>query len=144
SYPLMPSLDGCTRLLEAHAEERFSAWDDRLARSSAAAKEFPAVRAVTGGGGATSHDRGKLLLSAAAAGLTGAQLAQYLRENGFELEMACGANALAMTSVCDAPDALDRLAGVLAHLAPAAQPLPPMAAAACGAGERVCGVARAL
>ena len=102
------------------------------------------MRVFTGGDGVFSHDRGKLLLSAATAGLTGAQLAQYLRENGFELEMACGANALAMTSVCDAPDALDRLAGVLARLAPAAQPLLPMPAAACGAGERVCTVARAL
>ena len=144
SYPLMASLDGCTRLLEAHAAEWFAAWNERLARFYAAAKEFPAVRVFTGGDGVFLHDRGKLLLSAATAGLTGAQLAQYLRENGFELEMACGANALAMTSVCDAPDALDRLVGVLARLAPAAQPLPPMAAAACGAGERVCTVARAL
>ena len=55
-----------------------------------------------------AHDAGKLLLQIGAAG------AAYLRENGFEPEMVCGPNVLAMTSPCDAEDALDRLAEVLA------------------------------
>ena len=52
----------------------------------------------------------KILLQIGAAG------AAYLRENGFEPEMVCGPNVLAMTSPCDAEDALDRLADVLARL----------------------------
>ena len=145
SYPLLASLDGCTGLLEANGEAWFAAWDERLARFYAAAKGFSRVRVFTGGEGVFLHDRGKLLLNASAAGLTGAQLAQALREKGFELEMVCGANALAMTSVCDAPGALDRLAGALAEIdrAPGA-PLPAMPAAAWPGAETACAIGDAL
>ena len=45
---------------------------------------------------------------------TGAALARTLREDyGFETEMSCGPNVLAMTSVADGEDALDRLAAAL-------------------------------
>ena len=40
--------------------------------------------------------------------------AAFLRAGGFEPEMVCGQNVLAMTSPCDAEDTLDRLAAVLA------------------------------
>lgn len=43
----------------------------------------------------------------------GAAGAAYLRADGFEPEMVCGPNVLAMTSPCDDADALERLADVL-------------------------------
>ena len=55
-----------------------------------------------------AHDSGKILLQ------IGAEGAAFLRAGGFEPEMVCGPNVLAMTSPCDAEDALDRLAEGLA------------------------------
>ena len=43
----------------------------------------------------------------------GAAGAAYLRADGFEPEMVCGPNVLAMTSPCDDADALERLAKAL-------------------------------
>ena len=60
-----------------------------------------------------AHDSGKILLQ------IGAEGAAFLRAGGFEPEMVCGPNVLAMTSPCDNTHALDRLAEVLhtSHLA---------------------------
>ena len=56
-------------------------------------------------------DAGKLLVRSPH---SGAALARTLREDyGFETEMSCGPNVLAMTSVADDEDALDRLAAAL-------------------------------
>ena len=56
-----------------------------------------------------AHDSGKILLQ------IGAEGAAFLRASGFEPEMVCGPNVLAMTSPCDNTHALDRLAEVLHH-----------------------------
>lgn len=113
SYPLLVSLDGCTGWLAQQGGAAFAAWRARLDRFDAAAKKLQNTRILCCGADAPhpdfyAHDAGKLLLQIGAAG------AAYLRENGFEPEMVCGPNVLAMTSPCDAEDALDRLADVLA------------------------------
>ena len=113
SYPLLVSLDGCTGWLAQQGCAAFAAWRARLDRFDAAAKKLQNTRILCCGADAPhpdfyAHDAGKLLLQIGAAG------AAYLRENGFEPEMVCGPNVLAMTSPCDAEDALDRLADVLA------------------------------
>ena len=54
-----------------------------------------------------AHDSGKILLQ------IGTDGAAFLRAAGFEPEMVCGPNVLAMTSPCDNAHALDRLAEVL-------------------------------
>lgn len=113
SYPLLVSLDGCTGWLAQQGRAAFAAWRARLDRFDAAAKKLRNTRILCCGADAPhpdffAHDAGKLLLQIGAAG------AAYLRENGFEPEMVCGPNVLAMTSPCDAEDALDRLADVLA------------------------------
>lgn len=113
SYPLLVSLDGCTGWLAQQGCAAFAAWRARLDRFDAAAKKLQNTRILCCGADAPhpdffAHDAGKLLLQIGAAG------AAYLRENGFEPEMVCGPNVLAMTSPCDAEDALDRLAEVLA------------------------------
>lgn len=143
SYPLLASLDGCRALLAANGPAWFAAWRDRLDRFSAAVAPLRRLRVLCHGAdalgahpGLYAHDRGKILVNGAGAGLTGADLARLLRrDHGLETEMACGANLLAMTSVCDADDALDRLAAALLAVdgaappaeapAPAAPPRPP-------------------
>ena len=56
--------------------------------------------------------------------------AAALREAGFEPEMVCGPNVLAMSSPCDAEDALDRLADFLTRRDETAPP-PPRPAPCC-------------
>ena len=154
SYPLMASLDGCTGLLAAHGEEWFAAWAERLGRFDRAVAGLSRLRVLCHGldtlarhPACFAHDPGKILLDSSGAGLTGTQLADALRERGFELEMVCGDLVLAMTSPCDAGDALDRLADALQEIdaaasaapaQPAAHPAPPPP------GETVCTIARAL
>ena len=92
-----------------------------------------------------AHDSGKILLQIGAAG------AAYLRADGFEPEMVCGPNVLAMTSPCDDADALERLADVLhawdKTAVPPAAPrhiLPAPGAARCTIAEALLRPARAV
>ena len=118
SYPLLVSLDGCTALLAEQGGELFAAWRRRLDRFSAAVRGLGALRVLCHGADAPAahpavwaHDAGKLLVRNPR---TGAALARTLREDyGFETEMSCGPNVLAMTSVADGEDALDRLVAAL-------------------------------
>jgi len=114
SYPLLVSLDGCTALLAENGDRLFAAWRARLARFSAAAVEFSHIRILCHGRDSLrdhpafyDFDDSKLLIGIGQPG------AAFLRRRGFEPEMVCGPNLLALTSPCDEEDALDRLARVL-------------------------------
>ena len=114
SYPLMVSLDGCTRWLADEGEAAFAAWRARLDAFDAAVRDLKNTKILCCGADALTahpdffaHDSGKILLQIGAAG------AAYLRADGFEPEMVCGPNVLAMTSPCDDADALERLAKAL-------------------------------
>lgn len=155
SYPLMASLDGCTGLLAAHGAEWFAAWAQRLGRFDAAVAGLSRLRVfchgadrLAGPPACFAHDPGKILMDGSGAGLTGAGLADALRDRGFELEMICGDLVLAMTSPCDADDALDRLADALREIDAAAPGAAPAKAAGHPAppapGEAVYTIARAL
>ena len=143
SYPLMASLDGCTRWLAEEGSAAFAAWRARLDRFDAAVKDLQKTKVMCFGRDALdahpcffAHDSGKILLQ------IGTEGAAYLRADGFEPEMVCGPNVLAMTSPCDEENALDRLAAVL-HAwdeqavppAPAAHILLPPGAARCTIAE---------
>ena len=143
SYPLMASLDGCTRWLAEEGSAAFAAWRARLDRFDAAVKDLQKTKVMCFGRDALdahpcffAHDSGKILLQ------IGTEGAAYLRADGFEPEMVCGPNVLAMTSPCDEENALDRLAVVL-HAwdeqavppAPAAHILLPPGAARCTIAE---------
>ncbi len=124
SYPLMASLDGCTGILAHRGESLFAAWRQRLDRFSAAVRPLQGLRVFCHGTDRPENhptvfaqDPGKLLVSGRGAGYTGAGLAKLLRERfGFETEMSCGENLLAMTSICDEETALDRFAAALLAL----------------------------
>ena len=112
SYPLLVSLDGCTQWLAEEGPTAFAAWRARLDAFDAAARDFRNIKIMCYGNDVPhadffAHDSGKILLQ------IGAEGAAYLRANGFEPEMVCGPNVLAMTSPCDDADALERLADVL-------------------------------
>ena len=156
SYPLLVSLDGCTAALADEGEALFAAWRQRLGPVfGRRGRAGPAAGCSAWGADAPGPPpRRSLPMTAArswvnggAAGLTGAALAETLRRDwGFETEMACGANLLAMTSVADAPAALDRLAEALAAIDRDAPALPgPAAAPRCRPpGPAVCPPAEAL
>lgn len=114
SYPLMASLDGCTGLLAAQGDALFAAWRARLNRFFAAAERWRHIRLLCHGRDSVQNhplffgfDDSKLLLD------IGQEGAAFLRANGFEPEMVCGQNLLAMTSPCDEDAAFERLAALL-------------------------------
>ena len=153
SYPLMVSLDGCVTQMAQDGPALFAAWRTRLDRFSAAVAPLKHLRVLCHGTDALdnypdffAHDSGKILVNGAAAGLTGAAMARILRETyGFETEMACGYSLLAMTSVCDAEDALDRLADALLAMDATARPdTVPAAPGLCPPGEAMCTIAEAV
>ena len=131
SYPLMASLDGCTGILRVYGEELFRKWADRLGRFDNTVRDLRKIRILNRSGGGDGqnqkrqnmplYDPGKILIDAAPAGMTGAELAALLRERWkMETEMTQGNLVLAMTSLCDDEEALDRLAAALVDIEAAA------------------------
>ncbi len=152
SYPLMASLDGCTGLLQNRGRELFAAWTEWLNRFDRRAFDLRHLRVLCCGGDTVSahreiyrHDRSKLLVSTRQTGFTAPRLAETLREQcGFETEMTCGENVLAMSSPCDGTAldrfatallALDRVAGISTAAEPVTLPEP---------GPTLCTIAQAL
>ena len=141
SYPLLVSLDGCTGWLRENGPAAFAAWRARLDRFAAAARRWhntPVLGLGPERRDFFAFDDGKILLRIGAAG------AAQLRAAGFEPEMVCGPNVLAMTSPCDDGDALDRLADWLGERDAAAPPPPGAGALLPAPGPARCTIAEAL
>lgn len=126
SYPLLASLDGCTGILRGQGRALFGQWAARIGRFDARARDLRRIRILFHTGtpaaegmedswlSAGLYDMGKILIDASGAGMTGRELALILREGWkMETEMVQGNLVLAMTSICDDEDALDRLADAL-------------------------------
>ena len=121
SYLLMASIDSCVRLLEREGGERFAAYEERLARFGEQVRALENLQVL--GYGRDSLDRhpgfwkkdpGKLVLLPRQRTQSGAWLMEQLRQRfGIELEMAQEGYALAMTSLCDTEENLNRLAEAL-------------------------------
>ena len=141
SYPLLVSLDGCTAWLAESGPAAFAAWRARLDRFYAVARTWrhtPVLGLGPERQDFSAFDDGKILLRIGAAG------AADLRGAGFEPEMVCGPNVLAMTSPCDDEDALDRLADFLTRRDQDAPPVPRAGALLPGPGPARCTIAEAL
>ena len=134
SYPLMASLDGCSGILRTEGEALFARWAARIGRFDAAVRSLQRIRilyhtpAPEGENPeeqdlpSAFYDPGKILIDASAIGMTGPELAALLRDDWkMETEMARGKLVLAMTSLCDDEDSLDRLAEALAAIEKAAE-----------------------
>ncbi len=125
SYPLLVSLDGCTAWLAQQGRAAFAAWRQQLNGFDDAVRNFRHTPILCHGADTLqdhpdfyAFDAGKILLR------MGSRGAAFLRQNGFEPEMVRGDDVLAMTSPCDAPDTLPRLAQVLQKWDDTAQKLP--------------------
>lgn len=141
SYPLLVSLDGCTAWLAESGPAAFAAWRARLDRFYAVARTWrhtPVLGLGPERRDFSAFDDGKILLRIGAAG------AADLRGAGFEPEMVCGPNVLAMTSPCDDEDALDRLADFLTRRDQDAPPVPRAGALLPAPGPARCTIAEAL
>ena len=143
SYLLMGSIDQCVDLLERQGPELFAAYENNLSAFDRAVAGLGHLRVLCHGGdrladhpGFFAFDPGKLVISTRGTDLTGPALMERLRrEDHIELEMAMGDYALAMTSICDTEESLERLAAALLRIdsslhsaaaaaPPAALPLP--------------------
>ncbi len=142
SYVLLSSADRCVELLETGKKRLFDAYEKNLKDFDERTKRLRKLCVIGhGADGTASHpgffgfDPGKLVILVKQTRLSGTELAGMLRrEYRIELEMAGPDYAVAMTSVCDEPEHLKRLAGALCAVeamakkknakSPAAFPLP--------------------
>lgn len=130
SYLILQSLDACNRLLSADYPARLQECCDRLAALRAR------LNALAAGQGAAlplaldspAREPMKLTLDAAALGLTGQALADYLRQNGMECEYADPRYLVLMFTPENPAEDIARLEAALAELCargiPRQNPLP--------------------
>ena len=121
SYPLMASLDGCTGILREQGEELFQRWADRIGRFDVTVRSrLHRIRILGHTDYSSAYgvcDPGKILIDAGPVGMDGRKIAGILREKyRMETEMTRGSLVLAMTSICDEEEALDRLALALEEI----------------------------
>lgn len=112
SYVMMASIDQCVKLLETQAEPMFEAYMDRLIWLRKRLKTLKVIRLLDGedlcAGRADLYDRSKLVLYIGQ-NLGKALYESLLDEWHLQLEMASADYALAMTSICDTDEGIERL-----------------------------------
>lgn len=148
SYVFMAEIDGCISLLEQERENLFAAYEKRLASFYEKMEKLehiklcqPEISPLVFG-----HDRGKLLFFTGNYNLSGVELSDILRERyELELEMSQPLHALAMTSIFDTDEGMERLAKAMLEIdqqvLPAKQPL---AKGQMVLPQMVCGMEEAL
>ena len=122
SYLFMGGMDRCSRILKERGGELFEAFEERLDRFYGRAGQLQKLHVMDRAQeerdpGIYMRDRSKILISAGAAGLTGQEVMDILRERyRLELEMASGHYATALTGICDTDEGFERLARGLQDL----------------------------
>jgi len=124
SYPLMASLDSCIELLNDHGAELFGEYKKALCCFDEYVKQLRNLSVLSHGADSKekhpeifNFDSGKIVIVTQGTNITGRKLLEKLRdEHNIELEMALGAYAIAMTSVCDGEAELIRLAKALLEI----------------------------
>ena len=114
SYILMAGIDQCMEMLEHHRTEIFDPYVERLRWCRAELEKCENIRLVE-----TAHyDRSKLVLSVAnVEKATGLWLQEELRKSyHLEMEMAAGTYVIAMTSVGDTEEGMERLVKAVQEL----------------------------
>lgn len=119
SYILMASMDMCFDYIK-RGKRDFAAYETALSEFSSKMKKLEKLTVICCGRdklkdrGFFSFDRGKIVITTTGTSITGVELVEKLRsEYSLELEMAYPYYAVAMTSVCDTPEGLRRLAEAL-------------------------------
>jgi arginine/lysine/ornithine decarboxylase len=119
SYVLMSSIDACVGLLEARGGRLFAAYAGALAGFYRRAEKLCRLKVLTGPAHPAffSFDPGKLVVLTGGAGIGGARFAEILRERyAIEIEMAGAGYIVAMTSICDTAETLDRFTDALLEI----------------------------
>jgi hypothetical protein len=109
----MASIDSCIQLLEERGNELFAQYVELLTQTRDELVGLKHIRLVE----AEHCDRSKLILSVAGTKMTSHDLAAKLREcYHLEMEMTAGTYVLAMTSVGDTPEGMERLVRALKEI----------------------------
>ncbi|MCQ2507545.1 MAG: aminotransferase class V-fold PLP-dependent enzyme [Dorea sp.] len=110
SYLLMAGIDRCIQILGERSEEIFDSYVNRLAELRDRLQGLSQIQIVE-----TEHfDRSKIVISVAGAKISSKELTALLWERyHLEFEMTAGSYTLAMTSVCDSEEGMNRLAEAL-------------------------------
>lgn len=113
SYIFMASLDACVDFLDGKCEEAFELYVERLQKFREELKSLQHLQILR-----TEHyDISKVVISTANANITSPELADRLRkEYHLEMEMTGGTYVLAMTTVADTQEGLDRLKAALLEI----------------------------
>lgn len=106
SYILMASIDSCVRMLDEQAEEVFETYVKRLEKLRDSLRRLKCLHLAE----TENYDRSKVVISVNGLGMTGKELYRVLLERyHLQVEMAAGAYVVAMTSVSDSLEGLERL-----------------------------------
>ena len=113
SYILMASIDSCIHLMEEQGEALFVSYVERLEQVRAGLQKLRCLKLIE-----TEHyDRSKILISVAGTDMTSHELTGILREQyHLEMEMTAGRYVLAMTSVGDTREGMERLVQALMEI----------------------------
>lgn len=130
SYVFMAEIDGCISLMEQERESLFAAYEKRLSSFYKRMENLKHIRLCQPKISSLvyDHDRGKLLFFTGNSNLSGVKLADILREKyNLEMEMSQPLHALAMTSIFDTDEGMERLVKAILEIdqevIPAEQPL---------------------
>ncbi len=120
SYILMAGIDRCLDILEKDGEKLFAEYEKRLDGFYKITGGLEKLHVLTAAEimreskYAAGIDIGKIVISGRGAGVSGSALADMLRRDYLlETEMSAGGYVLAMTSIMDSSDGLERLAEAL-------------------------------
>ena len=118
SYLILQSLDACNRLLSTNYPAHLQECCDRLAALRARLNTLAAGQGAALPLALDSPVREpmKLTLDAAALGLTGQALADYLRQNGMECEYADPRYLVLMFTPANPPQDFERLTSAVLHI----------------------------
>lgn len=106
SYVLMASIDQCMKMLETEGKELFEIYVQRIEKLRAALKQLKKLEILE----TENFDRSKFVISVRKTGMTSSELAEILLQKyHLQMEMTAGTYVLAMTTVGDTEEGLERL-----------------------------------
>ena len=110
SYLLMASIDVCMEFLEKRGQQEFETYVQELEKVRQRLKNLKMLKLIR----TKQYDRSKLVISVKESQISSRELSQILREKyHLEMEMTAGDYILAMTSVGDTKEGLERFAAAL-------------------------------
>ena len=113
SYILMASIDSCIRFLENDKDKYFNEYVSLLENTRNKLKKLENLKLIE----TENFDKSKILISVKNTNLSGNELSDILLEKyHLQMEMAAGTYILAMTSVADTKEGMDRLVKALMEI----------------------------